>query len=83
MLITGMCGDCNISSYIITSETSVQSFMKVGFLQYRVQFGDAEANRRKIVSLLKKELFDLLVLPELALTGYFMPSRQAAFDMAE
>jgi predicted amidohydrolase len=57
--------------------------MRVGFLQYDVAFGDLKANRSKIVSLIGDSKFDLLVLPELALTGYFMPSREQAMDLAE
>ncbi len=57
--------------------------MRTGFLQYDVVFGDKEANQRKILSLIGGERFDLLVLPELALTGYFMPSRAKTGELAE
>lgn len=57
--------------------------MNTAFLQYDVVFGDKEANRKKIVSLLGETRFDLLVLPELALTGYLMPSRAKVRELAE
>lgn len=57
--------------------------MRTGFLQYDIVFGDKEANQRKILSLIGGESFDLLVLPELALTGYFMPSRAKTGELAE
>jgi len=57
--------------------------MRTGFLQYDVVFGDKEANQRKILSLIGSDRFDLLVLPELALTGYFMPSRAKTGELAE
>ncbi|MCX6830753.1 MAG: hypothetical protein NT028_01285 [candidate division Zixibacteria bacterium] len=57
--------------------------MRTGFLQYDVVFGDKEANQKKILSLIGGDHFDLLVLPELALTGYFMPSRAKTGELAE
>jgi predicted amidohydrolase len=57
--------------------------MKVGFLQFDVVLADKEANRRKITSLIGDARFDLLVFPELALTGYFMQSRSMTQDLAE
>jgi predicted amidohydrolase len=57
--------------------------MRIGFLQYNVVFGDKEANQRKILSLIGENCFDLLVLPELALTGYAMPSRAKTGELAE
>jgi predicted amidohydrolase len=57
--------------------------MRTGFLQYDVAFGDKKANQRKIISLIGSDHFDLLVLPELALTGYFMQSRAKTAELAE
>lgn len=56
--------------------------MLVGFLQYQVRFGEFEANCARIESLLGGERFDLLVLPELCLSGYFMPSREDALKLS-
>ncbi len=57
--------------------------MKIGFLQFKVSFGEPERNYRRVESLLGAERFDLLVLPELCFSGYFMPSRAEAFRLAE
>lgn len=57
--------------------------MKVGFLQFQVKFGEPEANRLAARSLIGNEQFDLLVLPELCFSGYFMPSRKATEKLAE
>ncbi|MFH2055854.1 MAG: nitrilase-related carbon-nitrogen hydrolase [bacterium] len=56
--------------------------MRVGFLQYQVRFGEAAANRASIESLLGDAKFDLLVLPELCLSGYFMPSGERLRELA-
>ncbi len=57
--------------------------MKVGFLQFQVKFGEPEANRATARRLIGNEQFDLLVLPELCFSGYFMPSRETAAELAE
>jgi predicted amidohydrolase len=56
--------------------------VRVGFMQYRVKFGDPEYNRKRARALVKGESFDLLVLPELCFSGYFMPSREEAFRLS-
>lgn len=57
--------------------------MRVGYLQYNVVFGEPETNRRRVAELIGDARFDLLVLPELCFSGYFMPSRKATFALAE
>ena len=57
--------------------------MRVGFLQYKVVFGEPESNRRKVLELIGNNHFDLLVLPELCFSGYYMPSRQRTFELSE
>lgn len=57
--------------------------MRVGFLQFRVVFGEPETNRRKVQELIGNNHFDLLALPELCFSGYFMPSRQRTFELSE
>jgi 5-aminopentanamidase len=57
--------------------------MRAGFLQYNVVPGDKAANRAKVKSLLGNEQFDLLVLPELAFTGYLMHTRPRAVTLSE
>jgi len=44
--------------------------VKIGFFQFRPQHGDPAANLRMIQKALEDRQFDLLVLPELASTGY-------------
>ncbi len=56
--------------------------MRVGFLQYQVRFGEPEANSERIEALLSDQQFDLLVLPELCLSGYFMSSRERLRELA-
>lgn len=57
--------------------------MRVGFLQYNVVFGQPEINRRRVSELVGDSQFDLLVLPELCFSGYYMPSREGAVQLAE
>lgn len=56
--------------------------MRVGFLQYQVRFGEPQANCDRVESLLGNESFDLLVLPELCFSGYFMPSRERLRELS-
>lgn len=48
--------------------------MKAGYLQFEPEFGNTEVNIRKISRLIEREDFDLLVLPELANSGYLFSS---------
>ncbi len=48
--------------------------MRIGYLQFRPEFGKPEANIRRVRSLLKDKKFDLLVLPELSNSGYLFSS---------
>lgn len=57
--------------------------MRIGFLQYNVVFGEPETNRQRVIDLVGDSRFDLLVLPELCFSGYYMPSREATFQLAE
>ncbi len=44
--------------------------MKVGYLQFKPKFGDIESNTGRVEELVSNKDFDLLVLPELANSGY-------------
>lgn len=57
--------------------------MKIGYLQFKVSFGEPEKNRAHALALISEAQCDLLVLPELCFSGYFMPSRAKALDLAE
>lgn len=57
--------------------------MKTGFYQYRPQFGRINANLNKVLRKLEGVDADLLVLPELAFTGYYFRDRAEALELAE
>ena len=57
--------------------------MKVGYYQYRPSFGKPEQNCQKILSTLENVDADLIVLPELALSGYYFKDKTEAIKFAE
>ena len=57
--------------------------LRVGFYQFRPRFGRVQLNRKKIVEKLSSAEADLLVLPELAFTGYHFQDRAELFPLAE
>lgn len=57
--------------------------MHVGYYQYHPEFGKIQNNLSKVVSALDSTRADLIVLPELAFTGYYFQSREELFDLAE
>lgn len=57
--------------------------MKVGFYQYRPVFGKVTHNVSKVVNRLDGVDADLLVLPELAFTGYYFSGRDEVKALAE
>src|SRR5215510_12192751 len=57
--------------------------MKVAFLQFEPSWGDPQCNRAKITTALTNQNFDLIVLPELCVTGYLFSSRDALRAQAE
>lgn len=57
--------------------------MKIGFYQYRPQFGRINANLNKVLKKLEGVDADLIVLPELAFSGYYFSDRSEAFSLAE
>ena len=57
--------------------------MKVGFYQFRPLFGKPEQNCKKILTALVNIDADLLVLPELALSGYYFKDKNEAIKYAE
>lgn len=57
--------------------------MKVGFYQYRPLFGKIDHNIKKVVNKLDGIQADLIVLPELALTGYYFSGRNEVKALAE
>ncbi len=57
--------------------------MKIGFLQFRPEFGKIEENVNKIEGMAENCDTDVLVLPELFSTGYVFTSREEAYSLAE
>lgn len=57
--------------------------MKLGFYQYRPAFGRIKANLNKVLRKLEGADADLLVLPELAFTGYYFKDRAETLSLAE
>ena len=57
--------------------------MKVGFYQYRPVFGNVSQNLNKVVTKLDNIQADLIVLPELAFTGYYFKDRSEVKTLAE
>ncbi len=57
---------------------------KIGFAQFEVEFGERQANFARVDALLKNtDAVDLLVLPELAFTGYEFKDRAEVDSLAE
>ena len=57
--------------------------MKIGFIQFKPVFGDVSANVEKMKNLISSAEADLLVLPELATTGYTFTSQEELTNIAE
>lgn len=57
--------------------------MRVGFIQYSPHFGAVEQNIETAVDLIGRVEADLLVLPELCMTGYLMTSGAELMSLAE
>jgi len=57
--------------------------MKVGYYQYRPLFGKIKRNRNKVIKALREAEADLVVLPELAFTGYYFQDRNEVMSLAE
>jgi len=57
--------------------------MNVGYLQFKPEFGKVETNIGKIEDLISTKDFDLLVLPELANSGYLFSSTDELKELSE
>ena len=57
--------------------------MKIGFVQNDPEFGNKEKNLKEIIALLKGTIADLVVLPELCITGYTFRSKEELKQLAE
>ena len=56
---------------------------RVGFFQFAPKFGEVATNLSKIMSALSSAEADIIVLPELAFTGYFFQDRSELASLAE
>ena len=57
--------------------------IKVGFFQFAPQFGEPANNLSKVVSALHEAEADIIVLPELAFTGYLFQNRDELDSLAQ
>jgi predicted amidohydrolase len=57
--------------------------LRFGYYQFRPQFGKIAQNTKKVVQRLKSVSADLIVLPELAFTGYYFRDRDELKSLAE
>lgn len=57
--------------------------LKVGFYQFRPQFGKVKKNLARVIQALGQADADLIVLPELAFTGYYFQNREETLSLAE
>jgi predicted amidohydrolase len=56
---------------------------RAGFLQFAPRFGEVEGNCRRVLRALEGVAADLVVLPELAFTGYHFADRRELLALAE
>lgn len=57
--------------------------MKIGYYQFEPEFMNPENNYKKVLEKLKEVQADLIVLPELAFTGYNFDNRKQLLEVAE
>ena len=57
--------------------------MKIGYFQFNPQFAELEENRKQIQKALLRVNADLIVLPELPVSGYFLSNKAEAESLAE
>jgi predicted amidohydrolase len=56
--------------------------MRIGFYQFAPRFGEPEQNLNALVAALAGAEADLIVAPELALSGYLFTRREEVEEMA-
>ncbi len=57
--------------------------MRIGYYQFRPSFGKVRQNVKKVINALQEVKADLIVLPELAFTGYHFQNRNELKTLAE
>lgn len=56
--------------------------LRVGFFQFAPKFGEVGTNLSNVMSALRSAEADIIVLPELAFTGYFFQDRSELASLA-
>lgn len=64
-------------------EDNATDTARIGYLQFQPSFMDVNSSFERICELIKGHHADLLVLPELATTGYAFPDKPTLFQLAE
>ncbi len=57
--------------------------LKIGFFQFEPKFGEVSQNLARVLSALRNVDADLIVLPELAFTGYYFQDRSELISLSE
>ncbi|HMQ68181.1 MAG TPA: nitrilase-related carbon-nitrogen hydrolase [Ignavibacteria bacterium] len=57
--------------------------MKIGYLQFKPEFGNPDKNISRITDMISDKEFDLLVIPELANSGYLFIDKSELTELAE
>ncbi len=57
--------------------------MKTGYLQFKPELGKPKRNTEKVESFISEESFDLLVIPELANSGYLFHEKEELINVSE
>ena len=65
------------------NEKKVVDAMRIGFCQFNVVYKDIETNMKTIETMLKDVNADIVVLPELALTGYYFKEKEVLAGLSE
>lgn len=60
-----------------------KKMVKAGFFQFTPEFGNVDANLKTVVSALRNTEADIIVLPELAFSGYLFSDRQELESLAD
>ena len=74
---------CNAVVVLSAPAESTNVFMKVGYFQSHPEFGNVQGNRERFASKLESVECELLVLPELAFSGYQFVNQEEVVALSE
>ncbi len=57
--------------------------MRIGYYQFSPEFGNIDRNREEMIANLRDAEADIIVLPELATSGYFFTGKKEAEELSE